>query len=91
MLRKFHKTTSERGQRTSGTYKGSLLSSKGGRTKYKREKEKKEVGMEIHPAKGVLKEETFRNTRKHSHWRVCGEPRNLRGQYNREEEKYIHT
>ena len=43
------------------------MSLKVGRTKYKREKEKKEVGMEIHPAKGVLKEEKIPNTRKHSH------------------------
>jgi len=85
MLRKFHKTTSECWQRTSGTQKGSPLSLKVGRTKYKREKEKKEVGMEIHPTKGVLKEETFPNTRKHSHWQVCGESWNLRGQHNREE------
>ena len=35
-LSKFHKTTSECWQRTSGTQKGSPLSSKGGRTKYKR-------------------------------------------------------
>ena len=33
---KFHRTTSECWQRTSGIQKGSLLSSKGGRTKYKR-------------------------------------------------------
>ena len=36
MLSQFHKTTSECWQRTSGTQKGSPLSSKGGRTKYKR-------------------------------------------------------
>ena len=35
-LSKFHKTTSEHWQRTSGTQKTSPLSSKGGRTKYKR-------------------------------------------------------
>ena len=35
-LSKFHKTTSKCWQRTSGTQKGSPLSSKGGRTKYKR-------------------------------------------------------
>ena len=38
MLRKFHKTTSEHWWRTSGTQKGSPFSSKGGRTKYKRQK-----------------------------------------------------
>ena len=35
-LSKFHKTTSENRKRTPGTQKGSPLSSKGGRTKYKR-------------------------------------------------------
>ena len=35
-LRKYHKTTSERWWRTPGTQKGRPLSSKGGRTKYKR-------------------------------------------------------
>ena len=29
--------------------------------------ETKEVGMELHPGKGVLKREKFPNTRKHSH------------------------
>ena len=42
------------------------MSSKGGRTKYK-DKERQEVGMEIRPGKGVLKEEKIPNTRKHSH------------------------
>ena len=41
--------------------------------------------MEIRPGKGVLKEEKFPNTRKHSHWWVCGEFWNLRGQHNWEE------
>ena len=36
MLSKLHKTTSKRWQKTSGTQKSSPLSSKGGRTKYKR-------------------------------------------------------
>ena len=34
---------------------------------------------------GSLKKEEFPNTRKHSHWQVCGEPWNLRGQHNGEE------
>ena len=60
-------------QRTSGTQKGSPLSSKGGRKKYKRQKkETKEVEMEFRPGKGVLKREKFPNTRKHSHCQVCG-------------------
>ena len=51
----------------------------------KQKRETKEVGMEIHPRKGVLKEEKFPNTRKHSHQQVCGEFWNLRGQHNWEE------
>ena len=43
--------------------------------------------MEIHPRKGVLKEEKFPNTRKPSHWQLCGEFWNLRGQHNREEKQ----
>ena len=42
--------------------------------------------MEIHPSKGVLKEK-FPNTRKPSHWWVCGEFWNLRGQHNWEGKK----
>ena len=40
MLSNFHKTTSECWQRTPGIQKGSPFSSKGGRTKYKRQKER---------------------------------------------------
>ena len=40
--------------------------------------------METHPREGVVKEETFPNSRKPSHWQVCGEFWNLRGQHNRE-------
>ena len=43
--------------------------------------------MEIHPGKGVLKEEKFPNTRKHSHQWVCEEFWNIRGQQTREEKK----
>ena len=43
--------------------------------------------MEIHPRKGVLKEETFPNTRKPFNRRVCGEFWNLGGQHNREGKK----
>ena len=46
-LSKFHKTTSECRQRTSGTQKSSPLSSKGGRKTYKRQKKTKEVGTEL--------------------------------------------
>ena len=38
--------------------------------------------METHPGEGVVKEEKFLNTRKPSHWRVCGDFWNLRGQHN---------
>ena len=53
--------------------------------KKKKKRETKEVGMELHPRKGVLKREKFPNTRKHSHCRVCAEPWKHRGQHNREE------
>ena len=83
---KFHKTTSECWQRTSGIQKSSPVSSKGGRKKYKRQKKRdKEGGTEFRPGKGVLKTEKFPNTRKQSHCRVCGEPWNYRGQHNWEE------
>ena len=41
MLSNFHKTTSERWWRTPGTQKGSPFSSKGGRTKYLRQKDER--------------------------------------------------
>ena len=41
--------------------------------------------METHPGEGVV--EKFPNSKKPSHWRVCGEYWNLRGQHNREGEK----
>jgi len=56
------------------------VSSKGGKKK-KKKIERKEVGMELCPGKGVLKREKFPNTRKHSHCRVCGESWNHRGQH----------
>ena len=43
--------------------------------------------MQIRPRNGVLKEERFRNTRKHSDQRVCGEFWNPRGKYNLEEKQ----
>ena len=52
-------------------------------------KETKELGMEIHPEEGVLKEEKFPNTRKPSHQWVCGEFWNLRGQHNQKEKNKI--
>ena len=39
--------------------------------------------METHPVDGVVKEEKFPNTKKPSHWCVCEEFWNLRGQHNR--------
>ena len=47
--------------------------------------ETKEVGMELHPGKEILKREKFPNTKKHSYCRVCAEPWKHRGQHNREE------
>ena len=44
--------------------------------------------METCPREGVVKEEKFPNTRKPSHWRVCVEFWNLRGQHNREGKKH---
>ena len=41
--------------------------------------------METRPGQGLLKEEKFPNTGKHSHRQVCGEFWNLRGQHNQEE------
>ena len=43
--------------------------------------------METHLREGVVKEEKFPNTRKPSHWQVCGEFWNIRGQHNQEEKK----
>ena len=54
MLSKFHKTTSECRQRTSGTQQSRSLASKTGRKKYnKTKKETKEVGRECRPGKGI--------------------------------------
>ena len=54
MLSKFHKTTSECWQRTTGTQKSISLASKTGRKKYnKMKKETKEVGRELRPGKGI--------------------------------------
>ena len=41
--------------------------------------------METHPREGVVKGEKFLNTRKPSHWLVCGEVQTLRGKHNRED------
>ena len=82
-LSKFHKTTSEHWQRTPGTQKGSPLSLKGGRTKYKRLRDTKELGTETYPGEGAVKK--LPNTRKLFHQQVCGEFWNLRGQHNQEE------
>ena len=43
--------------------------------------------METRPREGVMKEEKFPNTRKPSHWRICRDFWNLRGQHNREEKR----
>ena len=54
MLSKFHKTTSECWQRTSGTQQSRSLASKTGRKKYnKTKKETMEVGRELRPGKGI--------------------------------------
>ena len=62
MLSKFHKTTSECWQRTSGTQQSRSLASKTGRKKYsKTKKETKEVGRELCSGKGIpSREETLK-------------------------------
>ena len=76
-LSKFHKTTSEHWQRTPGTQKGSPLSSKGGRTKYKRKKRDKRV-RDGDPSQGGRRKEVSKHQGTLSRW-VCGEFWNLRG------------
>ena len=44
--------------------------------------------METRPGKGVMKEEKFPHNKQPSHWHVCGEFWNLRGQHNQEEKKH---
>ena len=46
--------------------------------------------METHPREGFMKGK-FQNTRKPSHWQVCGEFWNLRGQHKQEKKKKKHT
>ena len=57
-----------------------------GHTHKKTKRETKELGMETCPGEGNLKEK-FPNIRKPSHWQVCGEFWNLRGQHNQEEKR----
>ena len=87
MLRNFCKTTSKCWWRTPGTQKGSLFSLKGGRTKYKRQRETKELETQTCPGEGVVKKEKFQHSRKSSHRWVCGEFWNLRGQHDQEKRK----
>ena len=42
--------------------------------------------METHPGEGVMKE-MFPNSNKPSHWRICGEFWNLKGENNWEKKK----
>ena len=86
MLSDFHKTTSECWWKTPGTQKGSLFSSKGGRIKYKKQKERQRV-RDGDPSREEFVKEKFPNTRKPSHQQVCGEFWNLRGQHNQEGKK----
>ena len=61
-LSKFHKTTFECWQRTSGTQQSRSLASKTGRKKYnKMKKETKEVGRELRPRKGILRREVSKH------------------------------
>ena len=49
--------------------------------------ETKDLGMETHPVKGVVKEDKFPHNRKPSHRRVSGELWHLRWQYNQKKKK----
>jgi len=84
-MSKFHKTTSENWQRTSGTQKSNPSLRKEVGKNIKDKKRDKRGRDEFHPRKGVLKREKFPNTRKPSHCRICAEPWKHRGQHNREE------
>ena len=92
MLSKFHKTTSECWQRTSGTQQSRSLASKTGRKKYnKMKKETKEVGREPRPGKGILsregtlKKRGFQTPGNILAAEFCGELWKHRGQHNRKE------
>ena len=70
-LSKLHKTTSECWQRTSGNQKSRPLSSKKGRKKYKRQKERQRrwggssvPGREACPGKGILRREVSKHQEK---------------------------
>ena len=59
-------------------------------------KETKDLGMEIHPGEGVVKEEKFPHSRKPSDRRVCRKLWNLRWQHNwgvkkKKKKKETHT
>ena len=54
-----------------------------------KDKKTKQLGMETHPGEGVKKEGKFPNSRKPSHRWVFTEFWNLKGQHNREGEKYL--
>ena len=85
MSSKFHKTTSECRQRTSGTQKSNpTLRKEVGKNIKDKKKETKEGGTAFHQGRGVLKREKFPNTRKPSHCRICAELWKHRGQHNRE-------
>ena len=86
MLSNFHETTSEHWWRTPGTQKDNPFSLKGGRTKYERQKERQKLTTESRPREGVMKEK-FPNSRKPSHWWICGEFWNLKGKNNQEGKK----
>ena len=47
--------------------------------------------METHTREGVMNVEKFPNTKKPSHWWVCGEFWNLGGQHNWEETYRLHA
>ena len=80
-----HRTSTEHWQKTSDLPKGKTISTQLGRTKEKRKKkERKELGRDLHPWEGAVKEERFPHMRKSSHWR--GDQTGQRGSFRASED-----
>ena len=84
MLSKFHNTTSECQQRTSGTQKSSSLSLKTGRKKYKRQKRDRR-GREGAPSRegSLKKREVCKHQETLSLWRALEGEGNITGRKNK--------
>ena len=84
MLSKYHKQLLNAGRGHQAPRKAAHCLQKEVGQIQKIKRETKELGMD--PSQlGVVKEGKFPNTRKPSHWWICGEFWNLRGQHNQEE------